>query len=65
MLKRKAQLYEIEQSLPQMNSVYLKVSDINTNPNTFAYLLLSLTLDYSWQCERLDSQSSGKSSLQR
>lgn len=26
MLKRKAQLYEIEQSLPQKNSMYLKVS---------------------------------------
>lgn len=25
MIKRKAQLYEIEQSLPQKNSVYLKV----------------------------------------
>lgn len=25
MLKRKAQLYEIEQSLPQKNSLYLKV----------------------------------------
>jgi hypothetical protein len=25
MIKRKAQLYEIEQSLPQMNSMYLKV----------------------------------------
>lgn len=25
MIKRKAQLYEIEQSLPQKNSLYLKV----------------------------------------
>lgn len=25
MIKRKAQLYEIEQSLPQKNSMYLKV----------------------------------------
>lgn len=27
MIKRKAQLYEIEQSLPQKNSTYLKVND--------------------------------------
>lgn len=26
MIKRKAQLYEIEQSLPQKNSLYLKVN---------------------------------------
>lgn len=33
MLKRKAQLYEIEQSLPQKNSMYLMVSF-----KTFQYL---------------------------
>lgn len=29
-MKRKAQLYEIEQSLPQKNSLYLKVNSFST-----------------------------------
>lgn len=32
-MKRKAQLYEIEQSLPQKNSLYLKVTKISNNCN--------------------------------
>lgn len=36
MIKRKAQLYEIEQSLPQKNSLYLKVTWTSLNTQGFS-----------------------------
>lgn len=51
LIRRKAQLYEIEQSLPQKNSMYLKVSQILRSalkPHSI-YIFL---IDNSGKCKR-------------
>jgi hypothetical protein len=56
MIKRKAQLYEIEQSLPQKNSTYLKVTitQLTISPLPDHKTPIS-SADHLGQCQCLDS----------
>lgn len=69
MIKRKAQLYEIEQSLPQKNSMYLKVIILfgfeRPLMNATKTNRMFFFADYTGKRKRVDSESSGKSALQR
>ena len=70
MIKRKAQLYEIEQSLPQKNSLYLKVNKRTEVEHSifcckWKSCLMCFFADYPRKCKRIDSESFGKSSVQR
>lgn len=62
-IKRKAQLYEIEQSLPQKNSTYLKVSNKLLHRNFYS-TWCSLIADNPRKCQRLDFEPRWKGSIQ-